>query len=92
MQSLAVALIVVAAAVFAGWRLMPRAWRVTLASSLASGAQRHAHLSQDNADALARKLAVGACGGCDSCGTCAPAPVTPAGQKVVRIVETMPER
>ncbi len=86
MQSVAVALIVVVAAVFACWRLMPRAWRVGLASSLARGAQRHGRLSQDDADALARKLAVGACGSCDSCGTCAPTPVTPAGQKVVRIV------
>lgn len=90
MQSLAVALIVVAAAVFACWRLMPRAWRVGLASSLAAGARRHGHLSQDRADALARKLAVGACGSCDSCGTCAPA--TPAGQKVIRVVETTASR
>ncbi len=92
MQTLAVALIVVVAVVFTVWRLMPRAWRVALASSLAAGAQRHGHLSQDNADALARSLAKGACGSCDSCGTCAPTPVTPAGQKVVQIVETTTQR
>ncbi|MFO1397382.1 MAG: DUF6587 family protein [Burkholderiales bacterium] len=92
MQSLAVALIVLAAAVFACWRLMPRAWRVALASRVATGARRHAHLSQASADALARKLATGACGSCDSCGTCAPTPVTPAGQKVVAIVPRPGER
>lgn len=92
MQSLVVTVIVAAAALFACWRLMPRGWRVALASSLAAGAQRHGHLSQDDADALARKLATGACGSCDSCGTCAPTPVTPAGQKIVRVVETTVER
>ncbi|MFO1415304.1 MAG: DUF6587 family protein [Burkholderiales bacterium] len=73
MQTFAVTVIVLAAASFAAWRLMPRTWRVRLAAALAARAQRHAHLSEDEAATLARKLATGACGSCDSCGTCAPA-------------------
>ena len=73
MQSLAVAVIVACAALFAGWRLMPRAWRVQLAAALAAGIRRHARISDDEAAALARRLAQGGCGGCDSCGACEPA-------------------
>ena len=90
MQSLAVALIVVVAVVFTVWRLMPRAWRVALASSLAAGAQRHVNLSQDNADALARSLAKGACGGCDDCGSCGPK--TPAVAQGKTVVEVVPRK
>lgn len=86
MQTIVVAVIVACAALFAVWRLMPRAWRVRLASLLAAGARRHVRLSEDGAQALARKLAVGACGSCDSCGSCGPAqPAAPRAAPLVRL-------
>lgn len=74
MQELAVFLIVLLAAAYATWKLMPRALRVRFAQSVVARARRDGRMSDREAAALARKLTASGCGSCDTCGTCGPEP------------------
>jgi len=64
MQEAAVALIVLAALVFAVWHFMPARWRRRAAARLGLGA---------------RAANAGSCQACDECGACPPASRTPPG-------------
>jgi len=91
MQTLTVFLIVVAAALYAAWRLMPRAWRGRLGVGAARLGHRRAPLSDADAAALARRLSAGGCGSCDSCGSCGTK--TPAASEApLQFVAQRPER
>jgi hypothetical protein len=72
MQAAAVAVIVALAAVYATWKLMPRALRARLASGVVGWARRRGRLTEDGATLLSRRLNAGGCGSCDSCGSCGP--------------------
>jgi len=70
MQSLIVALIVLACSGYAAWTLMPSAWRRSLALKM---------LKLSPPESLARMLRkaaqpAGSCGGCSSCGNSAAKP------------------
>jgi hypothetical protein len=65
MQTIFVAIIVLACAAYSSWTLMPAAWR----RALASGLMRSRVLAQWSVLQRAAKPPIaGACGGCDSCG------------------------
>jgi hypothetical protein len=80
MQGVIVAVIVVLAACYATWTLMPRSVRARLASRVVGFARARGRLSDDEAIALSRRIIGGGCGNCDSRGSCsrkepAPSPV-----------------
>jgi len=78
MQSLVVALIVMACSLYAAWTLMPSALRRTLALWMLKLA-----LPEWLARPFRRAAGpAGACGGCDSCGDTASKPAATGAQKV----------
>jgi hypothetical protein len=84
MQGVAVVVIVALAAIYAVWRLAPRALRAQVGQSLAHWGRRHGRLSETEAAALARRLSAGGCGSCDNCGSCGTAkPTTDASLRYV---------
>ena len=76
LQGLVVALIVIAAAFYAIWILMPAGVRRTGAAGLASLARR-CGLGEQQSQRLQTKLAThSSCGACESCKDCAGASAT----------------
>ena len=73
MQQFAAYALVALAALYAAWKLMPRALRVRAAQALTGWARRRGRLSEREAAALQRRLTASGCGDCESCGTCRPA-------------------
>jgi hypothetical protein len=71
MQAVIVAVIVVLAACYATWRLLPQSVRARLASRVVGFLRARGRLSDDEAIALSRRMTAGACGSCDSRGSCA---------------------
>jgi hypothetical protein len=86
MQEIAVFVIVALAAVYAAWKLMPRALRVRLAQATVGWARRRERLSDHQAAALARRLTASGCGSCQSCGACGPEPGAAPDAAVLRLV------
>ena len=84
MQAVAVAVIVALAAVYATWKLMPRAIRARLASGVVGWARLRGRLSEDDAALLSRRLTAGGCGSCDSCGSCGPKDAAASDASVMR--------
>ncbi|RYY60451.1 MAG: hypothetical protein EOO24_59775 [Comamonadaceae bacterium] len=77
-QNIIVALIVIAAALSAAWRLMPAGWRRSAAHKLAAGSRRAGLVDEARAEQLAASLAKSSgCGSCDSCGACGKADIKP---------------
>ncbi len=75
MQNAVVALIVLAAALYAAWRWMPAGWRRSLAPRMARWMARSGLVREEREAKVARSLSqTGGCGSCDSCGTCGPTP------------------
>ncbi len=75
LQQFIVYAIVLVAAVYAAWRLMPAAWRTQLASRLAGGAQRSGLVDAHKAEQLRQQLSTTpGCGSCSSCKGCGHAP------------------
>ena len=74
-QTLIVALIVAAAALYSVWLFLPAPWRRTLAARVARQAG-HAGLDRGQVQALQARLErAPGCGDCASCRGCAPAQV-----------------
>jgi hypothetical protein len=66
MQTIFVAIIVLACVAYSSWTLMPTAWRRVLASGL----MRSRVLARSSVlKRAAQPAASGACGGCESCGS-----------------------
>ena len=84
MQAATIAVIVALAAVYATWKLMPRAVRARLASRVVGWARRRGRLSEDDAALLSRRLNAGGCGSCDSCGSCSPKDAAASDASVIR--------
>ena len=66
-QQIAVTLIVLAAALYSAWALMPSVWRSGAAARLASGARRWG-MTQRGAERL--EQALGSSSGCSACSSC----------------------
>ena len=84
MQTAIVAVIVALAAVYATWKLMPRAVRARIASGVVGLARRRGRLSEGDAERLSRRLNAGGCGSCDSCGSCRPKDAAATDASVMR--------
>ena len=84
MQTLTVAIIVVLAACYATWRLLPQSVRASLASRLVGFLRARGRLSDDEAIALSRRMTVGGCGNCDSRGSCSRQDLAPPAASVLR--------
>jgi hypothetical protein len=90
MQTVTVAIIVVLAACYATWRLLPRAVRAGLASRLVGFLRGRGRLSDDEAVALSRRMTGGGCGNCDSRGSCSRQDVAPPAASVLRQRAVLP--
>jgi hypothetical protein len=91
-QTIAVFVIVALAAVYATWKLSPRALKGRLAERVVRLARRHAGLSDGAADELSRRLNGGGCGSCDACGTDSAKADAAAGAAVVHYVPRPPAK
>ena len=90
MQAVIVAVIVVLAACYATWRLLPQSVRAGLASRLLGFLRARGSLSDDDAIALSRRMIGGGCGNCDSRGSCSRQDVAPPGASVLRQRAVLP--
>ena len=84
MQTVTVAIIVVLAACYATWRLLPQSIRAGLASRLVGFLRARGRLSDDEAIALSRRMTGGGCGNCDSRGSCSRKDPAPSPASVLR--------
>jgi len=89
LQHLAVALIVLGAALYSGWTLMPAGLRRAAAVRIARQVRRAGVADGTAARLQAQLAAKGGCSDCDSCRACGPTPAPRAdGLQVV----AMPQR
>ena len=80
-QYIVVAIIVLLAALYAGGRYLPVAWRRKLVYKLRDHGRGNGRLAQW----LDKD---GSCGsGCDTCGSCAPAPLPETGQNGRKVIQ-----
>lgn len=71
-QQLAVALIVIVAALYAAWKLMPAAWRRMVTHGMLRGSVQAGMLNATRASQWQHQLDnQGGCGSCSSCKGCA---------------------
>src|SRR5678815_1864823 len=90
MQAVIVAVIVVLAACYATWTLMPRSVRARLATRVVGFARARGRLSDDEAIALSGRIIGGGCGNCDSRGLCSRQDVAPPTASVLRQLPVPP--
>jgi hypothetical protein len=92
-QQITVAFIVLAAALYSAWSLMPAVWRRGAAARVASGARRWG-VTQRRADRL--EQALGSRSGCSECSSCkgcaAPASPRASAATAPAAVIAMPEK
>ena len=84
MQAVSVAVIVVLAACYATWTLLPPSVRARLASRAVGWMRARGRLSDDEAIALSRRMIGGGCGTCDTRGSCARKDAAPPPASVLR--------
>ena len=90
MQDVIVTVIVVLAACYATWRLLPQSVRAGLASRLVGFLRARGRLSDDEAIALSRHMIGGGCGNCDSRGSCSRQALAPPAASVLRHLPAPP--
>jgi hypothetical protein len=90
MQAVTVAIVVVLAACYATWTLMPRSVRARLAARVVGWMRARGRLSDDEAVALSRRMIGGGCGNCDSRASCTGRDIAPPTRSVLRHMPVPP--